>query len=194
MGDVHAVKMVPLEPGINIRAAFVLFASPSLSPVEEFRSLPSHYRYVAVVGDDQDWRKFNPADGIPWNSLAEDGVGRVGILYVDLSEDDPKLQVRVIPVSYTHLLRGRRGASMTISGQPSKTDWEWVKKQIAEDAPIPYDPNDPDDGPYAVSYTHLPCPTPALARSAARKNRPPTSTRTRSMWSATWISGGSPAS
>jgi len=34
------------------------------------------------------------------------------------------------------------------STKPSKTDWEWVKKQIAEDAPIPYDPNDPDDGPY----------------------------------------------
>jgi hypothetical protein len=32
--------------------------------------------------------------------------------------------------------------------KPSRTDWEWVKKQIAEDAPIPYDPNDPDDGPY----------------------------------------------
>jgi hypothetical protein len=28
------------------------------------------------------------------------------------------------------------------------SDWEWVRKQIAEDAPIPYDPNDPDDGPY----------------------------------------------
>jgi len=28
------------------------------------------------------------------------------------------------------------------------SDWEWVKKQIAEDAPIPYDANDPDDGPY----------------------------------------------
>jgi hypothetical protein len=37
---------------------------------------------------------------------------------------------------------------MTISGQTSRTDWEWVKKQIADDAPIPYDPNDPDDGPY----------------------------------------------
>ena len=37
---------------------------------------------------------------------------------------------------------------MTISGQPSKTDWERVRKNIAEDAPIPYDPNDPDDGPY----------------------------------------------
>ncbi len=32
--------------------------------------------------------------------------------------------------------------------EPSMTDWEWVRKQIAEDAPIPYDPNDPDDGPY----------------------------------------------
>jgi hypothetical protein len=34
------------------------------------------------------------------------------------------------------------------SAEPSQSDWEWVKKQIAEDAPIPYDPNDPDDGPY----------------------------------------------
>ena len=25
------------------------------------------------------------------------------------------------------------------------SDWEWVKKQIADDAPIPYDP---EDGPY----------------------------------------------
>ena len=28
------------------------------------------------------------------------------------------------------------------------SDWEWVKKQIVEDAPVPYNPNDPDDGPY----------------------------------------------
>jgi hypothetical protein len=34
------------------------------------------------------------------------------------------------------------------SGEKSLTDWERVKKNIAEDAPIPYDPNDPDDGPY----------------------------------------------
>jgi hypothetical protein len=37
---------------------------------------------------------------------------------------------------------------MTISGQPSKTDWERVRKSIATDELIPYDPNDPDDGPY----------------------------------------------
>jgi hypothetical protein len=37
---------------------------------------------------------------------------------------------------------------MTISGQPSKTDWERVRKSIQMDEPIPYDPNDSDDGPY----------------------------------------------
>jgi hypothetical protein len=34
------------------------------------------------------------------------------------------------------------------STEPSQSDWAWVKKQIEEDAPIPYDANDPDDGPY----------------------------------------------
>jgi hypothetical protein len=24
-------------------------------------------------------------------------------------------------------------------------DWDWVRKQIAADAPVPYDPNDPND-------------------------------------------------
>jgi hypothetical protein len=28
------------------------------------------------------------------------------------------------------------------------SNWEWVRKQIADDAPVPYDANDPDDGPY----------------------------------------------
>jgi hypothetical protein len=37
---------------------------------------------------------------------------------------------------------------MTISGQPSRTDWERIRKSIADDEPIPYDANDPDDGPY----------------------------------------------
>jgi hypothetical protein len=34
------------------------------------------------------------------------------------------------------------------SAEPSQSDWEWVKKQVAGDAPIPYDLSDPDDGPY----------------------------------------------
>jgi hypothetical protein len=37
---------------------------------------------------------------------------------------------------------------MTISGHKSKTDWDRVKREYDSDAPIPYDPNNPDDGPY----------------------------------------------
>ena len=32
--------------------------------------------------------------------------------------------------------------------EPSLSDWEWVKAQAEMDAPVPFDPNDPDDGPY----------------------------------------------
>jgi hypothetical protein len=37
---------------------------------------------------------------------------------------------------------------MTISGRPSRTDWDRVRRSITTDEPIPYDANDPDDGPY----------------------------------------------
>jgi len=37
---------------------------------------------------------------------------------------------------------------MTISGHKSMTDWDRVKRDYDSNAPIPYDPNDPDDGPY----------------------------------------------
>ena len=37
---------------------------------------------------------------------------------------------------------------MTIPGYKSMTDWDRVRKSIEMDEPIPYDANDPDDGPY----------------------------------------------
>ncbi len=37
---------------------------------------------------------------------------------------------------------------MTISGKPGKTDWDRVRRSIERDESIPYDANDPGDGPY----------------------------------------------
>jgi hypothetical protein len=54
---------------------------------------------------------------------------------------------------------------MTISGQPSKTDWDRVRRDIATDAPIPYDANDPNDGPYDPNDDE------AVARFLTEKNR-----------------------
>jgi hypothetical protein len=52
--------------------------------------------YSAVVNNGPGASKYVPSEQIIQKSFAEDGVGRVGILYVDLCEDDPKFQVRVI--------------------------------------------------------------------------------------------------
>lgn len=99
-GDVHTVQLFPLDPGVGIGAAFVLFANPSLrsadgsvSPVEGLKSLRSHFRYVAVIGDGPVDHKLNVADYGLRQWLAEDGVGRIGILYVDLSDDEPSVHV-----------------------------------------------------------------------------------------------------
>ena len=95
VGDVHAVRVFPIESesGTSIQAAFVLFANPSLSGIEKFKSLPSHFRYIALVGDDPDARKINFANEIIPSLYAEDGVGRVGIFYINPSEYEPSVQV-----------------------------------------------------------------------------------------------------
>jgi len=98
-GDVHAVQIYPLPPNTTIGAACVLFSSANrlgISLIDEIMSIPSHYRYIAITSEDPSARKFNSAELASQWALAEDGVGRIGILYVDLTEDDPKFQVRVI--------------------------------------------------------------------------------------------------
>lgn len=95
-GDVHVAWMEFLQPGIDINAACSLLNNKLPRSMEEIKTLPSHYRYVALVSDHPYMGNFTPRDESMRKWLADDGVGRVGILYVDLSEDDPKLQVRVI--------------------------------------------------------------------------------------------------
>ena len=96
VGDVHAVQMVPPQGRFIEDGAMVLIARMVFDSVKGLKSLPSHFRYVAVISGDPDNRRFNPSDPIMQESFAEDGVGRVGILYVDLSEDDPKFQIRAV--------------------------------------------------------------------------------------------------
>jgi hypothetical protein len=93
VGDVHAVRIFPIES--SIRAALILLANPSLIGIEKFKSVPSQFRYIALVGDDPDARKINFANEIIPPLYAEDGVGRVGILYINPSEYEPSAQVLV---------------------------------------------------------------------------------------------------
>ncbi|MGA3263590.1 MAG: hypothetical protein ABSC47_06060 [Terracidiphilus sp.] len=89
VGDVHAVLMV-LDDHNGEEIIWKV-----LDYVRRFRSFPSHYRYVAAVCGPPNPRKAHECceESAIRESLAEDGVGRVGILYVDMTEDDPKVQV-----------------------------------------------------------------------------------------------------
>jgi hypothetical protein len=61
--------------------------------VTVLRSLPGHFLYIAVVHGTPGTCKFKPSGLNNPELLAKDGVGRIGILYVDLGEDDPTVRV-----------------------------------------------------------------------------------------------------
>lgn len=94
VGDVHAIRMVPPQGRFIEDGAATLIARLVFDSVREFRSLPSHYRYVAVISGDPDNRRFSPSDPVMHESFAEDGVGRIGILYVDFTIEPP-VQVKL---------------------------------------------------------------------------------------------------
>jgi hypothetical protein len=89
VGDVHAVWMIlDDQKGEEVIWRVLDF-------VRRFQSFSSHYRYVAVVCGPPSLRKAHEVveESAIREALAEDGVGRVGILHVDLSEDNPPVKV-----------------------------------------------------------------------------------------------------
>lgn len=92
-GDVHAVYIV--YQGTDIDNALEAVIANIVAPPPRARILP-HFLYAAIVNNGPVASRYVPSEEIIQKSFAEDGVGRVGILYLDLCEDDPKLQVRVL--------------------------------------------------------------------------------------------------
>jgi hypothetical protein len=87
-GDVHAVKIV--YQGADVENALETVIANIRNPPPA-RIIP-HFVYAAVVNDGPSATKFIPSEQIIQRSLAEDGVGRMGILYVDLTADEPKVE------------------------------------------------------------------------------------------------------
>jgi hypothetical protein len=94
-GDVHAVYVTyqgtHVENALEVSLANIA-ANAGIPPAK----IVPHFLYAAVVNGGPGTSKYAPSEEIIQKSFAEDGVGRMGILYVDLCEDDPKFQVRVI--------------------------------------------------------------------------------------------------
>jgi len=93
-GDVHGVRLVPWEPGHLDNHGYSHRLNTVLSTaLTDFTEFPGHFRYLAIICLEPNKLPWKLDKGIANQSLAADGVGRVGILYVDLSEDDPDVQV-----------------------------------------------------------------------------------------------------
>src|SRR5271157_3641622 len=94
MGDVHGVRLVHWEPGHTDNHGYsARLEKATAAAVTEFVGFPGHFRYLAVVCTEPDKQQWIPSKGIKDQSLAADGVGRVGILYVDITEDEPSVKV-----------------------------------------------------------------------------------------------------
>jgi hypothetical protein len=96
-GDVHAVRLVRWEPGHRDNHGWSAFLEKRVAAVmKEYSGFPGHFRYVAVVCTESNKQRWIPGKPSLSQSLAADGVGRIGILYVDVTEEDPRLQFQLL--------------------------------------------------------------------------------------------------
>lgn len=97
VGDVHAVRLVPPVAGdtetdwkfLVIHAA--IRANQEREPLMDppLMELPMQFRYVALVSFSPGIDRFSPTAELARRMLSNDGVGRIGILTVDMSGDEP---------------------------------------------------------------------------------------------------------
>jgi hypothetical protein len=94
VGDVHGVRLVRWEAGRGDEHGYSAFLEKAVSTaIQEFRDFPGHFRYLAIVCTEANKRQWIPSREIANQSLAADGVGRVGLLYANVAEEDPAVEV-----------------------------------------------------------------------------------------------------
>jgi hypothetical protein len=95
VGDVHAVRLVPVEPIGEPDWQYLVTKAAILvnGQIESICLLLAQFRYIALIGFSSGLERFYPNAELSRRMLAKDGVGRIGILHVDLTEDDPSVRV-----------------------------------------------------------------------------------------------------
>jgi hypothetical protein len=93
VGDVHAVRMINRKQSVEIGSGEPIHTFERVQEyVQKFKTLPCQYRYIAVINSRPYDSAFGPGESVKTETFAEDGVGRIGILYLDLSKEDPTVK------------------------------------------------------------------------------------------------------
>lgn len=94
MGDVHGVRLVFWEPGHADDHGYSSYLEKAVSEaVRDFAGFPGHFRYLTVFCAQPGKQQWIPSPGIKDQCLAADGVGRVGISYLNTAEEEPSVKV-----------------------------------------------------------------------------------------------------
>jgi hypothetical protein len=98
LGDVHGVRLVLWGTGHFDNHGYSSSLDRDVSTaVAGFVDFPGHFRYLAVVCTEPNKQRWRPHKRVLDQSLAADGVGRVGLLYVDLTKEDVAAEILLKP-------------------------------------------------------------------------------------------------
>jgi hypothetical protein len=106
VGDVHAALFI--ERNDPSFAAIPSFAPDDIRSVrglddymaecmEELFSIPCQFRYIAIYDNKPIDTPYQPFSNTVRRTLAPDGIGRIGILTIDATQDAPHISVAVKP-------------------------------------------------------------------------------------------------
>jgi hypothetical protein len=94
IGDVHAVRLVPWEPSQRDDHGWSVYLQKRVTKeIEAFIDFPGHFKYLAIVCSQPGKQPWLPSEGMKNQALAADGVGRIGFLYLNASEEEPEVKI-----------------------------------------------------------------------------------------------------
>lgn len=101
VGDVHLVRVLPGRPHLVPRQddELTVFAQDETTVgfLEDLKAVPGHFRYVVGLARGLGSAEFHVASALLRKTFAPDGVGRVGILLVDLQQDEAAVKTVLKP-------------------------------------------------------------------------------------------------
>jgi hypothetical protein len=102
VGDLHVVELTSARPHFVAPAGGHELTMVSETKeidgiLERLKSIPGHFRYMAAVVPGSRSTNYYAGNKLLQAALAEDGVGRVGVLFVDLNGGEPSVKSIVKP-------------------------------------------------------------------------------------------------
>lgn len=104
VGDVHAVRIISEAPDLTPHPAnesiLVSGNVGFVRSLDELKGITGHFCYLAALVAGSRSREYYAGSSLLQKTLARDGVGRIGILFIDLAGRESAVNLVVRPERY----------------------------------------------------------------------------------------------